>query len=242
MNLQLVACSSTASCAHVQCFNNVNTKSSLSSTLAEETHFHHLVSKVKWLNLLRDRESLVTYLTQTYYYVMASVPLMEFAVDTQFSKSNDKFRNYLLTHIKEEMHHDRWLLEDLKLLRVKENDLRSRPVIPPVGKMAGYAYYTIAHRHPIGLLGYIYALEAAPPTNEVLRRISETCGVPLAALRTLQEHGENDLAHRAELFAFIDSLEMSSWQQNIVVDTAVSTLCSCIELFDVLAEMGKRKK
>lgn len=207
----------------------------LAESLARVTQPYHQIAAAKWRSAVSDRATFVDYLVSTYHYVAASVPLMETALCTPGIETLPGYADYLREHVEEERDHDLWLLEDLEALGLGREQVRARLPEDAVAQMAGAAYYAIAHLHPVGLLGYIYALESAPPTDAYLDGLKRRFGLPEAALRTLREHGERDLDHRRELFEFVAGLTLSPWQTELVEHLAVSTLRGLGAIFDALA-------
>lgn len=203
----------------------------LTDQLASTARPYHHMLHVKWDGCVRNKPSLIRYLIQTYHYVVASVPLMHFSLASGHVHHDSSYRNYLEQHIVDEQGHEIWLLEDLQKLGIQPEEVRrSLPLIPTM-HMVGLAYYTIAHQDPIGLLGYIYALESAPPTEKFLSQLALRCGVSMDCVNTLRMHGLHDLAHRDELFSLIDTYPFNEWQRELLSRTTVSTLLTAIDLF-----------
>jgi hypothetical protein len=209
------------------------------SRLVDETESLQQISTLKFRSAIKDLTSYAAYLVQTYHYVVASVPLMQAAVTTEFARSHMPFQQYLTRHIEEENGHDKWLLEDLLSLGYSEASVRCSFPLPEVAQLAGAQYYTIFHLHPLGLLGYIYALESAPPNREFLTALTVKYGVPSTALRTLHAHASDDVEHRESLLTLLRSLELDNFQEETIIHSACNALRSLIGILSALSCMSE---
>jgi Iron-containing redox enzyme len=211
------------------------------SRLVDETESLQQISALKFGSAVKSLTSYGAYLVQTYHYVVASVPLMQAAVATEFARSQLPFKQYLTHHIEEENGHEKWLLDDLSLLGYSEASVRGSVPLPEVAQLAGAQYYTIFHWHPLGLLGYIYALESAPPNSEFLNTLTVKYGIPLAALGTLYAHALDDVDHRESLLNLLRSLELDNFQEETIIHSACNTLRSLIGILNALSDMSEQE-
>jgi heme oxygenase-like protein len=146
---------------------------------------------------------------------------------------------YFLEHAREELHHDDWLLEDMKVLGISPAVVQKRLPPPGVAQMIGAQYYWIQHAHPVTVLGCFAVLEGSPPEVQTLDDIVERVGIPRAALRTLYTHAQLDPQHRADLDRVLDDLPLSPDHLALLGTSAlhaVEQLGSI--LFTLLAEVG----
>lgn len=144
--------------------------------------------------MLNDRAILCSALCGVYRIIVASAPLLEFAIP----RSEGAVRDYYIEHLAEERGHDEMLLDDLKRLGVTD--------VPPsffAAQLAGSQYYIIAHEHPAMLLGYMLALESNTLSVSSVDELSRHHGVELTALR---HHAEHDPLHNRDLKEVIQSL------------------------------------
>lgn len=144
---------------------------------------------------LRDVATLRALLCFCYRTMVASVPLLEFAIP----RADGELRTYYEQHAAEERGHDEMLRADLCALGVTEV-----PVSHQAAQLAGSQYYLIAHDHPALLLGYMLALEKDSLTPEQVDGLSAHHSASLTALR---HHAEHDPQHRDDLLRVIDSLD-----------------------------------
>lgn len=207
----------------------------LPQRLRRESHLLYQLARFRFAQI-DSRATYIRYLIQTYHYVVAAVPLMEFALRTDYAATDRVFREYLTRHIEEEAGHDRWIVNDLGELGVTEDALTQHPPFPETCQLAGAAYYAIAHRHPLSLLGYMHALESAPVTADFLDNMARRCDVPRTAMFTLSEHGQHDLEHRNDLAAIIGNYQGQGCLELAIRDTALIALSSFVSLLKAVNE------
>ena len=208
-------------------------RASLAARIAADSRLLNQVAQCRF-GSIRSRAAYVRYLIQTYHYVVASVPLMELALKASYSATDPVFAGYLSSHIEEERGHDRWIVSDLGRLGVAEATLLQKSPLPEICQLAGSAYYSIVHRHPVSILGYMHALESAPATSEFLDGLARKSRTPKAAMLTLREHGERDTEHRAELAAVIDRYQGAPLVEAAIRDTALMTLSSLLAMLKIV--------
>ena len=146
------------------------------------------------MNLL-DKKTLCHVFSFTYRTMIASVPLLEFAIP----KSDGVLRAYYEQHVSEERGHDEMLKDDLLRLGVEEI-----PVYHEAAQIAGSQYYLIAHDHPALLLGYMHALEMESLPLDAVDALCVHHGVELKALR---HHATHDPNHNRDIERMISSLD-----------------------------------
>ncbi|MFC3886126.1 iron-containing redox enzyme family protein [Bacillus songklensis] len=169
------------------------------------------------------------YLFTLHSMIRASVPLMELALKRARTMASvdpvaSALAKYLSKHIKEEMYHDDWLLDDMEVLGIKRHELISRPPSPTVASLVGSQYYWIQHHHPIALLGYIAILEGYPPETKQLEEIMARTQYPREAFRTLFKHADLDPHHRDDLNNTLDQLPLLPEHHTILGISAIRTV------------------
>src|SRR5262245_18331574 len=147
--------------------------------------------------------------------VRATVPLMRAALRRcQELESSDAVAAamvpYFTQHIKEEMHHDDWLLEDLEFLGVPRAAVLRRMPSSAVASLIGGHYYWIYHHHPVAKLGQIAVMEGYPPSVEMIDLLDARTVYGRPAFRTLETHCHLD-AHRRD--DFDDALDRMPLQE-----------------------------
>ncbi len=138
---------------------------------------------------------------------------------------------YLTQHIKEEMHHDEWLLDDLELLGIPRGEVFQRIPSPHAATCVGARYYWILHHHPVAELGGIAVMEGHPPSLEVFDLMQELTGLPRAVFRTLEKHAHLDPHHRDDLLAAIDELPLEEEHHRMMGVAALTTIETASALY-----------
>lgn len=164
-----------------------------------------------------DRQALCNALSFFYRTMVASAPLLAFAIE----RSDGALRDYYQQHYAEEVGHDEMLRRDLENLGMKEI-----PKFHAAAQIAGSQYYLIAHEHPAMLLGYMHALESRTVTPEIADELSKAHGVELTALK---HHAEHDPHHKGDLERMIAGLDdelrsLVLWNEQCVHDFLARTL------------------
>jgi hypothetical protein len=169
------------------------------------------------------------YVYATHCMIRASVPLMQVAAERSRALGDtdpvaQAIAPYFTRHIREEMHHDDWLLEDLAVLGFDRAELLKQPPSPLVAAMVGSQYYWISHYHPVALLGYIAVMEGYPPTVEQVDELQARTGFPRSAFRTMLRHAQLDPQHRDDLDRALDALPLTPEQVEVVGLSALQTV------------------
>lgn len=139
------------------------------------------------MSALLDRSFLIKNLCFMYRLIVASAPLLEFAVP----RAKGELRDYYERHYAEEVGHDVMLLADLRGLGIEDI-----PFDYIASQLAGAQYYLIAHHHPALLLGYMAVLEGSPLSPEVVKETEDAHGCTLTVLR---HHSAHDPSHITEI-------------------------------------------
>lgn len=160
----------------------------------------------KRLQLLRDKDYLVRNLCFLQKLIVASAPLLDFAIDY----SQGGLRAYYEQHLEEEEGHDEMLEGDLQRLGVD-----SIPVCYTAATIAGSQYYLVAHEHPAMLLGYMFVLESNPIPLSAVTELEKFYGVWLDSFR---HHSQHDAAHAADVTRMIE--KCSPQLQTMIWDNA----------------------
>lgn len=139
------------------------------------------------MTALLDRDFLIKNLCFMYRLIVASAPLLEFAIP----RSRGELREYYEKHYAEEVGHDAMLLRDLHSLGIKDI-----PFDYTATQLAGAQYYLIAHHHPALLIGYMMVMEGSPLSAETIKDAEATHDCELTVLR---HHSAHDRLHFKDL-------------------------------------------
>ena len=183
------------------------------------------------------------YLRTMHAVIRASVPLMELAASHCVELGADdpvgpSLRRYLAEHIVEERGHDEWLLADLAALGDDPAGWLGRPVPSVVARLVGAHYYWVSHHHPVSLLGYIAVMEGNAPSATLADWIVARAGVPEAAVRTVREHAELDVAHSDAVIDLLDRLPLTADQAGAVATAALCTVDGLLTLYGHIGKGG----
>ncbi|MBW3542895.1 MAG: iron-containing redox enzyme family protein [Planctomycetes bacterium] len=177
----------------------------------------------------RFAEIFPEFLVTVHWMIRGSVPLMETAVARcRRMASTDAVAAamipYLEQHIKEELHHDEWLLEDLEVLGLERSEVLARMPSATVASLVGAQYYWIFHHHPVAKLGHVAVMEGYPATVEAIELMVELSGLPRSAFRTLEKHCHLDPHHRDDLNAALDALPLEDAHHEMLGISALHTI------------------
>jgi len=179
-------------------------------------------------------ERYLDYLTVMHAVIRASVPLMQAAQRQCVELAGDPvaatLAGYYAKHIKEELHHDEWLLVDLAAAGRDPTRVLTDPPPAAVARMVGAQYYWLRHYHPVCLLGYIAVMEGNAPPTWLAGQLAGSTELPSAAFRTLHHHALADLGHSADFDAFLDSLTLPVKLQQAVAISALNTVAGFAEV------------
>jgi hypothetical protein len=174
------------------------------------------------------RELYPEFLITVHQMVRATVPLMRTALKRCRELEDADpvaaaMATYFEQHIKEELHHDEWLLEDLEFLEVPRAEVLRRMPSSAVASMIGGHYYWIHHHHPVAKLGQIAVQEGYPPAVETIDLMVERTGYARPAFRTLEKHCHLDTHHRDDFDAALDRMPLTEEHHAILEVSAMHT-------------------
>lgn len=176
----------------------------------------------------RFRDLYVDFALTLHQMIRASVPLMQAARRRALDLADADpvaaaMVPYLERHIRDEMHHDEWLLEDLELIDVPRAWVLARMPSSAVASMIGAHYYWIHHHHPIAQFGQIATMEGYPATVDLVDRMVERTGYPRAAFRTIEKHCHLDPNHRDDFDRALDGMPLTEQHHEILAVSALHT-------------------
>jgi Iron-containing redox enzyme len=192
----------------------------------------------------RARELCPEYLAASTYVTLATVPLMEAALEQARALGPDDLlavglAEYLEVHIPEELHGGepgRAALDDLEALGVDTEALVAGPLLPKAAAVIGSQFFWIRQRHPVAILGLV-ALEAFHPHAPTVEQLIEATGLPRDGFRQLLLHAELDVEHAEELHHVIDSLPLEPEHEQLIALSAMQTMAFLIDAWlDVVAD------
>src|SRR5262245_55325842 len=194
----------------------------------------------------RFRELYPEWMILVHQMIRASVPIMQTALRRcREMQDTDPVAAamvpYLDQHIKEELHHDDWLLEDLELIGVPRAEVLRRMPSSPVASMIGAHYYWIYHHHPVAHLGQIAAMEGYPAGVAIIDLMVERTGYPRAAFRTLEKHCHLDPNHRDDFLRALDHMPLAEEHHEALAVSALHTVRMAARAYRELAERAEEE-
>ena len=105
----------------------------------------------------------LAFLEQAYHHVSHTFPLLAFAASRT---TDERYQDALVEYMEEERGHEKWILDDIRILGGDAQRVREGQPAPACAIMVGYAYYAIEHISPYAMLGSVHVLEG---TYEALR-------------------------------------------------------------------------
>jgi len=180
-----------------------------------------------------------SFLRELYSLVSCSVPLMNAACKRAMELSAadplaSRTAAYLEQHIREEAHHDEWLLNDLIAAGMDRATLLHRAPSAGVAQLVGAQYRWIRHAHPAALFGYLAVIEGNPPLPQHLQEIQQLTGYPSEAFRCLHLHAADDVEHLNELRATITGLPLSAEEAALISTSAFTTMQGLVSILEEL--------
>jgi hypothetical protein len=160
------------------------------------------------------------WLAQTYYFVRHTTSFLGLAASRFGFKDRERHYN-MLTHIQDELNHDRLAIDDIKGLDFKLEDF---PELPETSAFYQSQYYYIEHEHPAALFGYSLCLEGLASKKgtelyEMVKKFHGPKGSNFLKLHAIvdKDHFEHGLEH----FKNISDAEAEVITKNLLQSTAV---------------------
>ncbi|MEE4746195.1 iron-containing redox enzyme family protein [Pseudomonas alliivorans] len=153
-------------------------------------------------------ESYRAFLSQAYYHVRHTVPLM-MACGARLPSRLEWLRAAVCEYIEDEYGHERWILDDLRACGGNADAVRDGSPAMPIELMIAYLYDLIARGNPVGLFGMVNVLEGTSIAlaTHAADSIREHLELPAAAFSYLSSHGSLDIGHMETFRALMDRLD-----------------------------------
>ena len=153
-------------------------------------------------------EGYIAFLTQAYYHVRHTVPLM-MACGARLPLEMEWLRAAVCEYIDEEYGHEKWILNDIAACGGDAEVVRTGQPSHAIELMVAYLYDTIARGNPVGLFGMVNVLEGTSIAlaTQAAGTIRETLGLPKEAFSYLSSHGALDIGHMQHYRNLMNQLE-----------------------------------
>ena len=147
-----------------------------------------------------ERDAYRCYLGDVYCYAQHSSQVIALA-GTRLVPRHPPLAQYLFRHAEEELGHERWAAPDLVALGTGERELRSIRPSSPCMQMLALEYYYAAHDNPVGLFGWMFALESLGGIvgDRMAQALDRSLGLGREALNFLTRHAAADTHHSRDL-------------------------------------------
>lgn len=161
--------------------------------------------------------SYVAFLTQAYYHVRHTVPLLQ-ACRAALPAHHAWLRGPLDEYVEEEKGHDEWILDDIRACGGDAEAVRRGAPDHAAEVMVAYAYDTIARGNPLGFFGMVHVLEGTSVALALMAadQIQQHLALPNGGFSYLRSHGMLDREHTAHFALLMDRIEDPADQAAII--------------------------
>jgi len=197
----------------------------------ERARLMERLTTLEWLEALIDRgdmerDAYLNYLVCASRYAEQSPVVMAHA-GARCINSHPEIGAYLLHHAEEERGHYLWAREDLRDLGCTDADATKRWPQTNCAAMIGVMHHCATVANPVGLLGWMYLLEAvgedlgAAAADGLVRWLD---GSP--AIRFVASHAVTDVGHAQEMDEVIEAhvVAPQDWESILEVAAVVADL------------------
>ncbi len=167
-----------------------------------------------------SRELYIAFLTQAYYHVSHTVPLLMCA-GSRLPASLEAVRGAIAEYIEEEYGHQEWILNDIRACGGNADNVRNGTPGLPIEMMIAFLYYRIERINPMSIFGMVQVLEGTSVSiaTAVAAQVEHTLGLPEQATTYLRSHGELDQGH-LQFFASLMDTVTDANDRAAIIDTA----------------------
>jgi hypothetical protein len=153
-------------------------------------------------------DSYRAFLTQAYYHVRHTVPLM-MACGARLPARLEWLRGAVCEYIEDEYGHEQWILNDLRACGANADAVRDGTPGLPIELMVAYLYDLIARGNPAGLFGMVNVLEGTSIAlaTHAASSIQQRLDLPASAFSYLSSHGSLDVGHMETYRKLMDQLD-----------------------------------
>jgi len=157
------------------------------------------------------------FLTQAYYHVRHTVPLM-MACGARLPARLEWLRAAVCEYIDEEYGHEQWILSDITACGGDADSVRDGQPSLPIELMVSFLYDLIARGNPVGLFGMVNVLEGTSIAlaTQAAGAIREGLQLPPTAFSYLSTHGSLDIGHMDTYRDLMNRLDEPADQQAVI--------------------------
>ncbi|GLK88486.1 TenA family transcriptional regulator [Pseudomonas turukhanskensis] len=153
-------------------------------------------------------ENYRAFLTQAYYHVRHTVPLM-MACGARLPSRLEWLRGAVCEYIDEEYGHEQWILNDIRACGGDAEQVRDGQPSLAIELMVSFLYDLIARGNPVGLFGMVNVLEGTSIAlaTQAATVIQDRLQLPAIAFSYLSSHGALDIDHMDTYRGLMNRLE-----------------------------------
>ncbi|MCD5996679.1 iron-containing redox enzyme family protein [Pseudomonas sp. CDFA 602] len=152
-------------------------------------------------------ENYRAFLSQAYYHVRHTVPLM-MACGARLPGHLEWLRGAVCEYIEDEYGHEQWILNDLRACGGDADAVRDGQPETPIELMIAFLYDLIARGNPVGLFGMVNVLEGTSIAlaTHAADSIRQRLELPATAFSYLSSHGSLDIGHMETFRKLMDRI------------------------------------
>jgi len=159
----------------------------------------------------------IAFLTQAYHHVKHTSPLL-MTCGGRVPESHEWIRTALAHYIEEEIGHQEWILNDIRVCGGDAEAVRHGKPNMHTELMVAYAYDTIMRNNPCGFFGMVFVLEGTSIqlATHAAGVMQKSLNLPNGAFSYLTSHGSLDLEHIDFFQSVVNKLELDVDKQAVI--------------------------
>jgi len=186
-------------------------------TASERDELYRVPQIVDGMQGRITRETYIAYLTQAYHHVKHTLPLL-MAAGSRIPPEKEWLRRSFAEYIEEEIGHEEWILNDIRLAGGDAEATRQSVPSLPVELMTSYAYDLVMRRNPVGFFGMVFVLEGTSTAlaTHAAEAIQKSLNLKKDCFSYLLSHGALDVSHMQFFERTVNKITNSTDQQDII--------------------------
>ena len=186
-------------------------------TTAERDALYRVPQIVDGMQGRITRETYIAYLIQAYHHVKHTLPLL-MAAGSRIPFEKEWLRRSFAEYIEEEIGHEEWILNDIRLAGGNAETARKSAPSLPVELMTAYAYDLVTRRNPIGFFGMVFVLEGTSTAlaTHAAEAIQKSLNLKKDCFSYLLSHGSLDIKHMQFFENTVNKITDANDQQDII--------------------------
>ncbi len=184
-------------------------------------------TNAKVLDIVGNGLSLERYrkfLLELYHIVWHFNPVCA-AAASRIGDSHKAVRYFLYEHMHEEKGHEQWVMNDLEVVGVTAKEALAYQPSRLILGFVGYNYWAADRKHPLSVLGMLYALEVVASVygGSMTAAIKESLLLEAdRGISFVSSHAELDAQHMAELRVVLNGVHDDDAKHAIVESVCVN--------------------